>query len=343
MPLFPNPLEAAALRLSVVPPMLVDYFSVLGFHSLVAGVRLGVFDALRAGPRTAAHLAADLALDPPATAGLLRVLHGLGYVRPRRDAYRLTRAARTWLCSDSPACLTEGLAFWERCACVLWTDLEKTVRDGTPPVPFYTLTENDPELSHSFQAWTAAVARRQAPAAAGVIPVHPHARHVLDLGGSHALYSVALLRRHPELHATIVDLPQALRSAAIEEDLRSRVTLRPASFLEGELGVGYDIVLLFNIIHGLSDEETAGLLKRAAAALNPGGIVVIGDQFRGATPGRAGRTLIDLLDLNYLIAVGGRIRAFPEVARLLEGAGFTRPRRRRPLRSPATDLAVAVR
>lgn len=150
-----------------------------------------------------------------------------------------------------------------------------------------------------------------------------------------------LLRRHPLLQATVLDLPEALKAAEIEEQFRPKMRLWPASFLEADLGEGYDIALLFNIIHGLSDFKTADLFARLATALKPGGTIVIGDQFRGSAPGRASRTLLDLLDLNYLIAVGGRVRTFAEVAALLTAAGFTSPRHRRVLRSPATQFAEA--
>ncbi|GAA0953448.1 methyltransferase [Nonomuraea longicatena] len=339
MPLFPNPVEAAAFRLSVVPPMLADYFGVLGFHSLLAGARLGVFDSLAARPATAADLSDNLGLDHHATAVLLRALTGLGYLRERRNRYRLTRCARTWLVRGEPACLVEGLEFWTRAAAAYWTTLEQAVRDGGPAVPLYTATEHDPELSRSFQSWTAALARRQAPATAAAVPVPRGATRLLDVGGGHALYSLALLDRHPRLHATVLDLPQALASAAPHP----RVTPLPGSFLDAPLGTGYDVVLLVNVLHGLDDDQAGELLARVAAALNPGGVAVIGDQFRGGpTPGRASRTLLSLLDLNYLAALGGRVRTFAEVRALLVNAGFNRPRHRRPLRSPAAELAIAT-
>ncbi|MGW0484434.1 methyltransferase [Nonomuraea sp. NPDC003214] len=337
MPLFYNPLEAAAHRLSLVPPMF-DYFAALGVHAIIAAARLGLFDALRDGPLTGDELAAARGLDGRAARVLLDSLAALGYLRRRRGRYALTRASRRWLVTGSATSLLEGLTFWERTACVIWPETEKAVRDGTPPVPLYTLTEQDPELSRSFQAWTAALAGQQAPAAARAIPVPRHARRLLDVGGGHALYSVALLRRHPALRATVLDLPQALLSAAEHP----RLTLRAGSFLDGDLGGGYDVVLLFNVIHLLDDAETAALLRRVSAALNPGGVVAIGDQFGDRLlPGRASRGLMRLLDLNYLVAGGGRVRAFAQVADLLREAGFDRPRHRRPWRSPVTQLALA--
>lgn len=339
MPLFFNPLEAAAHRLSLVPPMF-DYFGALGLHAVIAAARIGIFDALGERPSTGVELATGLGLEPRATDALLRALAGLGYLRFRGRRYRLTRTARLWFTTDSPTSLLAGLEFWERTACVIWPRLEKAVRNGSPATSFYALLESDPELSRSFQAWTAAMADRQAPAAARTIPVPRGATRLLDVGGGHGLFSVALLRRHPGLSATVIDLPQALEAAADHP----RLTLRAGSFLNDDLGDGYDVVLLFNVVHGLSDDETALLFRRLAAALNPGGTIVVGDQFIDSVmPGRASRTLLHLLNLNYLVTVGGRVRGLHEVAALLRAAGFHGIRHRRPPGSPATELAMARR
>ncbi|MCF6475227.1 hypothetical protein FAF44_43700, partial [Nonomuraea sp. MG754425] len=209
MPLFFNPFEAVAHRLSIVPPMF-DYFGAMGLHALIAAARAGIFDALREHPRAGGDLATALDLDPRAADALLRALTGLGYLRARRGRYRLTRTARRWFTTDSPTSLLPGLTFWERSAGTIWPGLEQAARGGEPATPFYAALAGDPELSRSFHAWTAAMASLQAPAAARGIPVPRAARHVLDLGGGHGLFSLALLRRHPELRATVIDLPHAL-------------------------------------------------------------------------------------------------------------------------------------
>jgi hypothetical protein len=41
---------------------------------------------------------------------------------------------------------------------------------------------------------------------AGKIPVSTGALKMLDLGGSHGLYSIELCKRNPKLRATIIDL-----------------------------------------------------------------------------------------------------------------------------------------
>lgn len=146
MPLFFNPFEAVAHRLSIVPPMF-DYFGAMGLHALIAAARAGIFDALREHPRAGGDLATALDLDPRAADALLRALTGLGYLRARRGRYRLTRTARRWFTTDSPTSLLPGLTFWERSAGTIWPGLEQAARGGEPATPFYAALAGDPELS----------------------------------------------------------------------------------------------------------------------------------------------------------------------------------------------------
>ena len=60
-------------------------------------------------------------------------------------------------------------------------------------------------------------------------PVPRGARAMLDIGGSHGFFAVALCRRHPGLRAEILDLPEAVAQAApilAREGLGDRVVHR---------------------------------------------------------------------------------------------------------------------
>jgi hypothetical protein len=45
------------------------------------------------------------------------------------------------------------------------------------------------------------------------MPVPDGAQKMLDIGGSHGYYSVALCRRHEGLRAVVLDLPEAVKQA----------------------------------------------------------------------------------------------------------------------------------
>lgn len=67
--------ERIALWAGQVPVPLLDcVFPLLKARTLMAGVRLGIFEALKAGPLPSASVAASLGLDPAAAEALMRVL-----------------------------------------------------------------------------------------------------------------------------------------------------------------------------------------------------------------------------------------------------------------------------
>ncbi len=70
---------------------------------LYAGVRLGVFDALRAGAKTADDVASELHLSRPHTYRLLRTLAGLGLLSEDRNRSFSLTASGGILARRSPA------------------------------------------------------------------------------------------------------------------------------------------------------------------------------------------------------------------------------------------------
>ena len=102
---------------------------------------------------------------------------------------------------------------------------------------------------------------------------------MLDIGGSHGYYSVALCRRHAGLSAVVLDLPDAVAQAApilARENMGDRVQHRAGDVLETELGEeAYDLVFMANMVHNLSESENRDVARKVAAALRPGGYFVI--------------------------------------------------------------------
>src|SRR3954452_21626428 len=93
-----NPIERVVLALGLAPVTLMDtHMSFMRARAIMVGVKLGVFDALAAGPLSAADIAARCATAPDATVKLLNALVGSGYLRATHDRYALAAVARKWL------------------------------------------------------------------------------------------------------------------------------------------------------------------------------------------------------------------------------------------------------
>jgi 16S rRNA G1207 methylase RsmC len=169
------------------------------------------------------------------------------------------------------------------------------------------------------------------------------ARRLLDVGGGHAMYSVALCQKYPQLSAVVFDSPQALatgRANIVRAGLADRVTVQTGNFFRDDLGGGYDAALLFNIIHGCSPDQNIELFRQAARALNPGGQLIVLEQLAGRALLPIGNAINGLLGLSYFHLLQGNLYAFDEVARWFGEAGLHTVRRVNLLKAAGSSLII---
>jgi SAM-dependent methyltransferase len=105
---------------------------------------------------------------------------------------------------------------------------------------------------------------------------------LLDVGGGTGLYSIALLQRYPQLHATVLDRPEVLKITAefaATHGVSDRMELVPGDMFASDLPKSCDAVLLSNILHDWDEPQCAELIQRCAAALAPDGQFLIHDVF----------------------------------------------------------------
>jgi SAM-dependent methyltransferase len=84
------------------------------------------------------------------------------------------------------------------------------------------------------------------------------------------------------------------------------------------LGTGYDVVLLFEILHLFTPEENRALLEKASRALRPGGRVVILDDVCDDELDEHNA----LFSLCLFACSGGQTYSFDEIKAWLRDAGF---------------------
>ena len=309
-----TPLEWLALAFGWLPTPLIDtHLAVAHARALMAATRLGVFEALADGEADAATVAARTGSHPEATERLLFALVGAGTLRPGRgrDRVALTRISRRYLTRSSPHAVIDKVLFsyheWrviegydaylERGAV---TDLHALLDQSADRVG---VGPADPQAWRRYQLGLRAVAGVSAREVAWRTPVPRGARRMLDIGGAHGHFAAALLRRHPRLTGEILELPSAVAASAdllAAEGLGERLRHRAGDALQDPLGEGYDLVFASQFNHHLTDEQNRALTRRVAAALRPGGIVVIQDLARPEDPRDAQRAQLGaLLDLYF--------------------------------------------
>jgi tRNA (cmo5U34)-methyltransferase len=124
--------------------------------------------------------------------------------------------------------------------------------------------------------------------AAAEHPIH----RFLDLGSGSGLLAIAILTRHPDAHATLVDFSEPMMDAA--RDLLGEDATLPA-FVLADLNSAewvktvaddgpYDAIVSGHAIHHLENERKAALYQELLPLLTPGALFINVEHVASATP-----------------------------------------------------------
>ncbi len=317
---------------------------------LLACHRLGVLTQLRDGPLTHKQLLSALDLSPPAGLTLLRAAEALDLLECDESD---TNEPIWWLGSKGAALLGNdgALAMIEHHA-VLYRDLVDPVallrspRGSTELArywPYATADTPSTAGSEQVRAYTALMAASQGLVADEILDSYDFTRHrrILDIGGGDGTFLRHVRQRAPQAQLVLFDLPAVAAEARRRFGGASGVECIGGDFAHDALPAGADLITLVRILHDHDDELARSLLHRAAAALAPGGCLVVAEPLAG-TPGavRMGNAYFGL----YLWAMGsGRARTAAEISAWMREVGLV-DIEERPTRIPLqTRLIVARR
>jgi 2-polyprenyl-3-methyl-5-hydroxy-6-metoxy-1,4-benzoquinol methylase len=328
-PIPENLIERVLLTAGAVPTPLVDTFqAIVRARAIMVASKLGVFEALAQKPLPSATVAQQIGAELRATEKLLNALVGARYLRCAGQEYRLAPVARKWLLQSSPRSLHDNMLhrFIEWRAVEHFEDF---VRTGKPLGIHETMLPEDWTI---YQRGMRSLAGLSADEVARRLKIPTGVKAMLDLGGSHGYYSVALCRRHPGLSSTIIDLPNAVDMAGpilARENMGERVRYRPGDVLTADLGERqWDLVFISQLLHHFSADANRELMARIAQALLPGGIVAVSEIIRPQSPDATGQTGA-VLDLFFAAVSASGSWSLGEIAGWQRAAGL---KPRRPLR-----------
>lgn len=324
------------------PDPFADAFTgLVAARTLSSAVVLGVFEALHEEPADAATLAGRLGLDPLGADTLLSALLTLGYVEAEDGLLRNTPVTDRLLVRSSPESIAtfvgeQGELHWQ-----VLELLPQALRTGRP----YALHEERRDEREHWDAYIRGlfeISRAEQDANAALVPVE-RPRRMVDVAGGHGGFSMAMCRRHPELHATVLDLPPSAavgRRIVEEQGFAERVDHREGDVFELGLGEELDVVSVFNLIHHLPEARNRELCRMAHAALRPGGCLVIGDSAR-PEPGEQVSQQGAISSLLFYAWSHSRNFTPAEVRRWMLDAGFEEVALHRNERSPWRVVLVA--
>ncbi len=242
---------------------------------LFAASELGLFETLADGPATLDGLAARTGLTPRATRISADAMVALGLLDNDGDRYRNGAAASAFLTGRGPGDLRPFLRFWDKLSYPTWEGLADTLAHG----PSTEIFDLDTELQEISAAGIEAILAGPANALAATFDFSAR-RRLLDVGGGTGSWSIAAVRRHEHLSATVLELPvqaDVARKRVSDQGLADRVDVVTGDAMGEELPTGCDVFLLANLVHYWSPQENRELLARVRRAADPGAHLLVAD------------------------------------------------------------------
>lgn len=303
---------------------------------LITCTRLGVFDALANGASTADDLATKLNVSVNGLARLLNAAVSLKLLKLQKtpgantvngtatpNLYAIASLAKTSLLPDSPFPLARMMrrehAFYQR-----WAWLDDAVKTGTRP-DANIRDEKSSNWVMDFELALFDSAKVQAPVVAELLKLPAdRAVRVLDVGGGHGGYSMALARQYPNAQPTVFELPEAAKAAThiiASQNMSDRVAVQAGDFQKEDFSPDWDMMLLFGVLVSETPEGKLRLLRKCHTGLAKGGKVVIREWW--LDDNRAGPLESTLFSLHMLLSTqAGDISTQAEMFGYLREVGF---------------------
>ena len=285
---------------------------------------LRIADHLAAGTAELGDLAKAAGCDVDALQRVLRHLVSKGvFDEPSPGHFGLNEAAMGLLQPQQRIGLDLD-GFGGRMA-LAWGTLLDTVRTGQPAYakafgrPFWEDLEAHPNIAANFDALMGPAGHGRPDPEVLRNGDWERVQTVVDVGGGTGALLAEVLRAHPTVRGTLVDLPRTVARAAevfAAAGVRDRVTTVGQSFFE-PLPAGAELYLLKNVLADWPDAEAQAILHRCSEAARPAGrVVVLGGVSPDGQPGGASPALL------MLVLVGGKERTLAEFGGLARAAGL---------------------
>lgn len=298
-------------------------------QTMSAAARLGLSDAIGDAPAHVDELAARLGLHGPSLYRVLRALAANGIFEELDDRrFQHTELSRL-LGSAHPYSL-RTLAEYVRSPIQrdAWGGLEDAIRDGRAGFThrrgktFYEHLRDDPADSALFSRAMVDYSIEISSLIAQAYPRFGEVGSVLDIGGGVGTLDVAIVKAHPSVRATVLDLPYIEPSFTRYQQaagVGDRVRFQPGDFFES-LPSGHDLYVIKNCLWNWGDEECARILQVIRRAIGDAGarLLIIEQVLQPSN--RAQAALSDVLMLT--LSASGRCRSDAEHRELTRAAGF---------------------
>jgi len=324
-------------------PLLETYYGGAYSRTLIAALRLGIIEELKECPKGADEIAKNRNYSYEGVRTLLNALAGFGYINKKNNLFVLNGISKRWLIKDSPESMVDSILFVGYVFDIM-NKIEEIIKTGN--VPEFHSSDKPKIFWKTYMRSLAKFAKLTAhEIVKKSIYKAGEPKRLLDVGGGHGIYSVAFCKKFPYLKADILDFPMAVdvgKKIVREEGYDDRIKFIEGNMLKDDWGHNYDMVLLFNVIHTVSKEESQLLIKKAYNALSRGGSLLLLDSEN--TEGSANiSATTGFNELMFYVITGKCTYPEIEIIKWMEKSGFFKVTKRHLLAMPMSLYLIAFK
>jgi hypothetical protein len=326
--------EREEMNVAVAPDNIMQLG--LGFwasKTLLSAVELGLFTELAKGRMPAETIGERLNLHPRGLRDFLDALVSLRMLeRDGEGLYKNTPETDMFLDRNKPSYMGGMLEMASTRLYNFWGSLTEALRTGQLQNEaksgghFFETLYADPSRLENFLSAMTGLSLGAARQIAQKFPWSDY-RNFIDVGGAQGGVPVQLALAHPHLTGGIFDLPvvgPVYEKYVAEHGLSDRLRFYPGDFLKDELPSA-DVLVMGHILHDWNMEEKQMLLRKAFAALPPGGALIVFEAL--IDDDRRQNAFGLLMSLNMLIETpGGFDYSGADCSRWMREAGFRETR-----------------
>lgn len=303
-------------------------------RALYVAARLDIATVLGEGTMNAAELARRIGAEADAMARLLRLLAAIGvFEETGPQTYRNNKLSAC-LRADHPQSVRAMVLMHNSLEMSRpWFErLEEGVRVGKPPFELAHGEELFDYMDHhaEFDAlFSQAMDSVEALAGESYATDFDWGRfaRIIDVGGSRGSKALAILRRHPQLTALVVDRPQVIEEAQAHWAAHPASGCERLSFAAGDARDalpaahdGRDIYLLSAVLHGFDDDTCRAILANLARAIAASDARAT--LMEMVMPERGADVATASFDMQMFMGTRGRERTLAQWQALIEPAGL---------------------
>lgn len=253
-------------------------YGFMASKALFSALDLNIFSHLAGGPLSAEEIQRRTQAAPNGLHTLLRACTSLGLIGLEGGSYVNSPAAAAYLDVNAP--LSFGDYFRYQIDRQIYPSLQELgdALRGKPTTPMYARMASPAEAELFFESQHVG-SLGPAHLLAGRVDASGWTR-LLDVAGGSGAFSIALCKRNPRLHSTLIDFPNVVpiaRRYALASGLEQRISTLAGDALATSWPDGQDAVLMSYLLSAMPADTFGPLLGKAFRSLRPGGTILIHD------------------------------------------------------------------